>query len=77
MVGRFPSRRSAAALFSLLLSLSLVMALAPVSAPEGDVRPAGAGPSHGFLDSKGNYSIAVGDGHMHSTYSSGVTTVHQ
>lgn len=53
------------------------MALAPASAPEGDVRPAGAGPSHGVLDWSGNYSIAVGDGHMHSTYSSGVTTVHQ
>ncbi len=59
-----------------VLSILIIISFAPSLGFEGE-RTSPSGESYASLTSETNYSVAIGDGHMHSTYSNGVTTIHQ
>ncbi|MCK4367461.1 MAG: PHP domain-containing protein [Thermoplasmata archaeon] len=72
---RRPSRFSVV-LTSSVLSILVIISLAPSLGFEGE-RTSPSGESYASLTSETNYSVAIGDGHMHSIYSTGETTVHE
>jgi hypothetical protein len=77
MVGRVLSRKSTAVLLSVSIAISFVTTLGMSPAPSSDDLPVERGPSHEVTCSNDNYSVAVGEGHTHSHYSDGATTIHQ
>ncbi|MCK4456162.1 MAG: PHP domain-containing protein [Thermoplasmata archaeon] len=72
---RRPSRFSVV-LTASVLSILIIISFAPSLGFEGE-RTSPSGESYASLTSETNYSVAVGDGHMHSIYSTGDTTVHE
>lgn len=77
MCGGLCRLKASAACFAIILSIPVIAFAVPSIGHENDQHFAHVMKSQPALGSEENYSVAIGDGHMHSLHSSGATSIHE